>query len=62
MNPVDLAGLVTRPNFALGSYEKFQPGFRDLKKPKTLGTSAGAKFENKANMGKHNIYNFRAYQ
>ena len=34
MNPVDLAGLVTRTNFALGSYEKFQPGFRRLKKAK----------------------------
>ena len=44
MSPVDLAGSVTRMNFALGSYEKFQPGFRDEKRPKILGTSSGAKF------------------
>ena len=44
MSPVDRAGSVTRMNFALGSYEKFQPGFRDKKRPKILGTSSGAKF------------------
>ena len=44
MNPVDRAGSVTGMNFALGSYEKFQPGFRDKKRPKILGTSSGAKF------------------
>ena len=44
MSPVDRAGSVTRINFALGSYEKFQPGFRDKKRPKILGTSSGAKF------------------
>ena len=27
MSPVDWAGPVTGLNFALGSYEKFQPGF-----------------------------------
>ena len=26
---VDRAGLIAVTNFALGSYEKFQPGFRD---------------------------------
>ena len=31
--------------FALGSYEKSDPGFRDEKRPKILGTSSGAKFE-----------------
>ena len=31
-------------NFALGSYEKFQPSLRDEKRPKILGTSSGAKF------------------
>ena len=28
MSPVDRAGSVTGMNFALGSYQKFQPGFR----------------------------------
>ena len=32
MSPVDRAGSVTGMNFALGSYEKFQPGFRDEKR------------------------------
>ena len=32
-------------------YEKFQPGFRDEKTSKILGTSSGAKF------GKQNKYN-----
>ena len=36
MSPVDRAGLVTGMN-ALGSYEKFQPGFRDEKKVKDPG-------------------------
>ena len=40
MSPVDRAGSVTGMNFALGSYEKFQPGFRDEKR----STSSGAKF------------------
>ena len=31
MSPVNQAGSVTGINFALGSYEKFQPGFRDEK-------------------------------
>ena len=44
MSPVDRAGSVTRMNFALGSYEKFQPGFRDKKRSKILRTSSGAKF------------------
>ena len=44
MNPVDRAGSVTGMNFALGSYEKFQPGFRDDKRSKILETSSGAKF------------------
>ena len=29
MSPFDWASLVTGMNFALGSYEKFQPSFRD---------------------------------
>ena len=44
MSPVDRAGSVTGMNFALVSYEKFQPGFRDEKRSKILGTSSGAKF------------------
>ena len=36
MSPVDRAGSVTGINFALGSYEKFQPGFRDEKRSKIL--------------------------
>ena len=44
MSPVDRAGLVTGMNFALGSYEKFQPSFQDEKRSKILGTSSGAKF------------------
>ena len=35
----------TGMNFALGSFEKFQPGFRVEKRLKILGTSSGAKFE-----------------
>ena len=45
MSPVDRAGPPTGKNFALGSYEKLQPGFRDEKRPKILGTSFGAKLE-----------------
>ena len=37
MSPVDQAGSVTGMNLALGSYEKFQPGFRDAKKVKDPG-------------------------
>ena len=34
---------LTGTNFALGSYQKFQPGFRDEKRPKILGTSVSVK-------------------
>ena len=34
---------VNETNFSLGSYEKFQPRFRDEKRPKILGTSSGTK-------------------
>ena len=43
MTPVNRADSVTGMNFALGSYEKFQPGLRDEKRSKILGTSFGAK-------------------
>ena len=55
MSPVDRAGSITGMNFALGSYEKFQPGFRDEKRWKILGMG------NKANIAKHKKFNFRAY-
>ena len=37
MSTVDRAGSVIGTNFALGSYKKFQPGFRDEKKNKYPG-------------------------
>ena len=43
MSPVDRAGPVTGMNFTWDSYEKFQPGFRDEKRPKILGTSSYSK-------------------
>ena len=42
---------VTGMNFALGSYEKFQFGFRDEKRPKILGMSSGAKFGKQSKHG-----------
>ena len=51
MSPVDRAGPLTETNFALGSYEKFQPGFRDEKRPKILGRTSGAKFEKPSKHG-----------
>ena len=47
MSPVDRAGSVTGMNFALGSYEKFQPGFRDEKR----STISGAKFGKQSKHG-----------
>ena len=35
----------------MGSYEKCQPGFRDDKRPKILGTKSGAKFEKQSKHG-----------
>ena len=65
MSQVDRAGSVTGMNFALGSYEKFQPGFRDEKRQekgqrswvRVLAPNLG----NKANIAKHKNFNFRAY-
>lgn len=42
---------VTVMNFALGSFEKFQPGLLDEKRPKILGSSSGAKFEKQSKHG-----------
>ena len=61
MNPVDRAGRVTRMNFALGLYGKFRPSFWDEKRPKTLGTSSGAKLEKQSKHGKTQKFNFRPY-
>ena len=58
MSPVDRAGSLTGTNFILGSYEKFQPGFRDEKRPKT---SCGAKFEKQNKHSETQNYNFHAY-
>ena len=51
MNPVDWAGTVNGRNFTLGSYEKFQLGFRDEKRPKILGTRSGTKYEKQSKHG-----------
>ena len=45
MSLTDRAGPFTGTNFALGSYKKTQPGFRDEKRSKILGTSFGAKLK-----------------
>ena len=56
MSPVD------RDEFSLGSYEKFQPGFRwDEKRPKILVTSSGAIFEKPIKYAEHKNFNFPAY-
>ena len=61
MSPINRAGPVTGMNFALGSYEKFQPGFRDEKRSKILATSSGTKFGKQSNIAKHKHFNFWAY-
>ena len=58
MSTVDWAGLLTGTIFTLGSYEKFQPGFRDEKSPKT---SCGVKFEKQSKQSETQNYNFHAY-
>ena len=50
MGPVRLARLPGR-SFALSSYEKFHPGFRDERRPKILGRSSRAKFEKQSKHG-----------
>ena len=61
-SPVDRAGPVTGTNYALGSYEKFQPGFWDEKRQKILGTSSGPKFQKQSKHGEtQKKYNFLAY-
>ena len=55
MSPVNRVGPLTGSNFTLGSYEKFQPGFRDGKWPKT---SCGAKFDKHSLDGEHKVITF----
>ena len=52
---------VTGMNFALGSFKKFQPGFRNEKRPKILGQVLAPKSRIKVNMAKHKNFDFRAY-
>ena len=62
MSVIDRAGPLTGTNFALSSYEKIQPGFRDEKRPKILGTSFGAKLEKQNKDGETQpSYYFCAY-
>ena len=49
------AGSLTGTNFILGSYEKFQPGFRDEKRS---NMSCGAKFEKQSKHSETQNYNF----
>ena len=56
MSPINRAGPVTGMNFALSSYEKFQPGFRDENRSKILGTSSGAKFGKQRKHGETQKY------
>ena len=60
-SPVDRAGSVTGMNFALDSYEKLEPGFRDKKRSKILGTSSCAKFGKQSKHAETQNFNFRAY-
>ena len=51
MSPVDRARQLTRANFAMGLYDKFQLGFRDEKRPKIVVASSGSKFEKQRKHG-----------
>ena len=55
MSPVDRAGSLSGTNFTLGSYEKFQPGFRDEKGQRRV---VARNSRNKANTVKHKIITF----
>ena len=50
MSPVDRADSVTGMNFALGSYEKFQPGLQDEKGQRSWGQVLAPNLGNKANI------------
>ena len=59
MSPSGRAGPVTGTNFALGSYDrKFQPRFRDEKRPNILATSSDAKCEKESKYGEKKIMTF----
>ena len=61
MSPSGWAGPVTGTNFALGSYDrKFQPRFRDEKRPNILATSSDAKCEKESKYGEKKNHDFRA--
>ena len=61
MSPSGRAGPVTGTNFALGSYErKFQPRFRDEKRPNILATSSDAKCKKESKYGEKKNHDFRA--
>ena len=55
MSPVDRAGALTGTNFTLGSYERFQSGFRDDKRP---GRVLARNSYNKATRAKNKVINF----
>ena len=62
MSLIDRAGPLIGTNFALGSYEKIQPGFPDEKRPKILGTIFGTNLENQNKDGETQLtYYFCAY-
>ena len=59
MSPGGRAGPVTGTNFALGSYDaKFQPCFRDKKRPNILATSSDAKCKKESKLGEKKIMSF----
>ena len=55
------ADLFTKTNFALVPYEKFQPSFRDDKRPKILGCVLAENSRNKAYQLKHKNFNFHDF-
>ena len=62
MSPSGRAGPVTGTNFALGSYDrKFQPRFRDEKRPNILASDAKFEKESKeSKYGEKKNHDFRA--
>ena len=52
---------VTGMHYSLGSYETFQPSFRDEKRSKILVTRSGAKFGKKKQTWRDKNFNLLAY-
>ena len=52
---------ITGVYVAFGSCEKCQPGFRDEKRSKILGTSSGAKLGKQSKHGETKNFNFQAH-